>query len=215
VKLAAETKVSRPLSPTRAEARDEPRQMRDLFEPQELEAWTSACRVRTSGSLMARSLERVASAVTAPRGTAMALPPPSCTINVAQLHSGVFKFRHTKEPVPTDGDLLETSAAACAHGDAGWYDLPLNDRLAVIQYIKYELRGPLGSAEALCLVSSRSRRRAAVYRAPPPPSAEIVAHGKEVWQQAKCWECHGQTEGDGEKAAGLKDDFGLPIRPAI
>src|SRR3546814_1503609 len=33
--------------------------------------------------------------------------------------------------------------------------------------------------------------------------------------QAKCWECHGQTgEGDGEKAAGLTDDWGFPIRPA-
>src|SRR3546814_13104214 len=28
---------------------------------------------------------------------------------------------------------------------------------------------------------------------PPEPSEAIVARGKEVWQQAKCWECHGQT----------------------
>jgi cytochrome c oxidase cbb3-type subunit 2 len=43
----------------------------------------------------------------------------------------------------------------------------------------------------------------------------MVARGQEVWQQAKCWECHGQTgKGDGEKAAGLKDDFGFPILPA-
>ena len=42
-----------------------------------------------------------------------------------------------------------------------------------------------------------------------------MAHGKEIWQQAKCWECHGQTgKGDGEKAAGLEDDYGFPIRPA-
>ncbi len=42
-----------------------------------------------------------------------------------------------------------------------------------------------------------------------------MVHGKDVWQQAKCWECHGQTgKGDGEKAPGLKDDFGFPIRPA-
>ena len=50
---------------------------------------------------------------------------------------------------------------------------------------------------------------------PPAPSQDILAHGKDVWQNAKCWECHGQTgKGDGEKAAGLKDDFGFPIRPA-
>ena len=36
-----------------------------------------------------------------------------------------------------------------------------------------------------------------------------------MWQAAKCWECHGQTgKGDGEKAAGLKDDLGFPIPPA-
>src|SRR5260370_826096 len=50
---------------------------------------------------------------------------------------------------------------------------------------------------------------------PPPPSQQIVARGKEVWQNAKCWECHGNTgKGDGEKAPGLKDDFGFPSRPA-
>ena len=50
---------------------------------------------------------------------------------------------------------------------------------------------------------------------PPSPSQDILAHAKDVWQNAKCWECHGQTgKGDGEKAAGLKDDFGFPIRPA-
>ena len=49
----------------------------------------------------------------------------------------------------------------------------------------------------------------------PDPSEEIVVHGKEIWQQAKCWECHGQTgKGDGEKAAGLVDDYGFQIRPA-
>ena len=43
----------------------------------------------------------------------------------------------------------------------------------------------------------------------------MIAHGKEVWVQAKCWECHGETgEGDGEEAAGLKDDAGFPMHPA-
>ena len=55
-----------------------------------------------------------------------------------------------------------------------------------------------------CTSESRRRRR-----------RRSLAHGKDVWQNAKCWECHGQTgKGDGEKAAGLKDDFGFPIRPA-
>ena len=50
---------------------------------------------------------------------------------------------------------------------------------------------------------------------PPPPSRQILDRGKEVWQNAKCWECHGQGgKGDGEKAAELKDDLGFPSVPA-
>ena len=54
--------------------------------------------------------------------------------------AGVFKFRLTKEPLPTDGDLLRTITRG-VRGTAmpPWYELPLTDRLAVIQYIKYEL----------------------------------------------------------------------------
>ena len=54
--------------------------------------------------------------------------------------AAVFKFRLTKEPLPTDGDLLRTITRG-VRGTAmpPWYDLPLTDRLAVIQYIKYEL----------------------------------------------------------------------------
>ena len=52
----------------------------------------------------------------------------------------MFKFRLTKEPLPTDGDLLRTITRG-VRGTAmpAWYELPLTDRLAVIQYIKYEL----------------------------------------------------------------------------
>jgi cytochrome c oxidase cbb3-type subunit 2 len=49
-------------------------------------------------------------------------------------------FRLTKEPLPTDADLLRTITRG-VRGTAmpPWYDLPLADRLAVIHYIKYEL----------------------------------------------------------------------------
>ncbi|TIQ76950.1 MAG: cytochrome c, partial [Mesorhizobium sp.] len=50
---------------------------------------------------------------------------------------------------------------------------------------------------------------------PPIPSQTMLDRGKEVWQVAKCWECHGQGgKGDGEKAAGLKDDLGFAAVPA-
>ena len=50
---------------------------------------------------------------------------------------------------------------------------------------------------------------------PPPPTRALLDRGKEVWRQAKCWECHGDAGvGDGPKAAELKDDLKFPIRPA-
>jgi cytochrome c oxidase cbb3-type subunit I/II len=50
---------------------------------------------------------------------------------------------------------------------------------------------------------------------PPAPSQQLLDRGKEVWEQAKCWECHGKSgKGDGEKAAGLKDDEGFTVVPA-
>ena len=113
--------------------------------------------------------------------------------------------------MPTDGDLLRTITRG-VRGTAmcGWYELPLNDRLAVIQYIKYVL----GEVERIppkkpyAYFTEEPPGPPLYIGQPPAPSPDIVAHGKEVWQNAKCWECHGQTgKGDGEKAAGLKDDF--------
>jgi cytochrome c oxidase cbb3-type subunit I/II len=130
---------------------------------------------------------------------------------------GVFKFRLTQKPVPTDGDLLRTITRG-VRGTAmpAWYELPLTDRLAVIQYIKYELAVDRSDPAKPYAYFAEEPPAAPLYIGPPPtPSPDLIAHGKEVWQTAKCWECHGNLgKGDGEKAAGLKDDFGFPIRPA-
>jgi cytochrome c oxidase cbb3-type subunit 2 len=49
----------------------------------------------------------------------------------------------------------------------------------------------------------------------PRPTAELVARGKELYQKAKCWECHGnEGRGDGPSASTLKDVLELPICPA-
>ena len=129
---------------------------------------------------------------------------------------GVFKFRSTKEPLPTDGDLLRTITRG-VRGTAmpAWYELPLTDRLAVIQYIKYELAVDRSDPKKPYAYFVEEPPGPPLYIGKPPaPSAALVAHGKEVWQQAKCWECHGNGgKGDGDKAAGLKDDLGFPIRP--
>jgi len=97
-----------------------------------------------------------------------------------------------------------------------WHMLPEKDRLAVIQYIKYELSVDRSDPANPYAYFVEEPPQAPIFIGQPPePSEEIVDRGEEVWQQAKCWECHGQTgEGDGEKADDLKDDWGFPIRPA-
>jgi cytochrome c oxidase cbb3-type subunit I/II len=132
--------------------------------------------------------------------------------------TGVFKFRLTTTgTLPSDRDLLRTITRG-VRGTAmpAWYELPLEDRLAVIQYIKYELAADRSDpAKPYFYFVEEPPSAPMEIAAPPKPSAELNARGKEIWLQAKCWECHGKTgKGDGEKAAGLKDDWSFPIRPA-
>jgi cytochrome c oxidase cbb3-type subunit 2 len=96
-----------------------------------------------------------------------------------------------------------------------WYDLPLNDRLAVIQYIKYVLAVDRSTGDKPVEFFADSPGEPLYIPPPPAPSGAMIAHGKDIWVQAKCWECHGESgKGDGQKAAGLTDDPGFPIRPA-
>jgi cytochrome c oxidase cbb3-type subunit 2 len=130
---------------------------------------------------------------------------------------GEFKFRLTKEPLPTDEDLLRTITRG-VRGTAmpPWYDLPLADRLAVIQYIKYELAVDRSDpAHPVAWFVEEPPGPPMIIPPAPAPSRDFVARGKEIWEKASCWECHGHGGmGNGEKAAGLHDDFGFPIRPA-
>lgn len=130
----------------------------------------------------------------------------------------VFKFRLTPSgSLPDDGDLLRTITRG-VRGTAmpSWHEMPLKDQLAVVQYIKYELAADRSDPKKPYLYFVEEPPKAPIYiGAPPKPSAELLVQGKNVWQGAKCWECHGQTgRGDGEKAAGLKDDLGFPTPPA-
>jgi cytochrome c oxidase cbb3-type subunit 2 len=130
---------------------------------------------------------------------------------------GVFKFKHVDGPLPTDADLLRTISRG-VRGTAmpAWFELPLEDRLAVIQYVKYELavdRSDPGNPWYYFVEEGPGA--ALEIGEPPEPSADLVARGGEIWRAAKCWECHGETgAGDGEKAAGLRDATGFYIVPA-
>ncbi|MDA9983429.1 ethylbenzene dehydrogenase-related protein, partial [Gammaproteobacteria bacterium] len=47
----------------------------------------------------------------------------------------------------------------------------------------------------------------------PAFNDDSVARGKEIFNKAKCWECHGKLgRGDGQEAFDRTDDWGFPIR---
>jgi cytochrome c oxidase cbb3-type subunit I/II len=192
---------------------------RDLFEPQQLEVMDAT--MPRSSEWIAHGKEVYERRCLGCHGVTGDGNGPAATFMFNQrprsFAAAVFKFRLTKEPLPTDGDLLRTITRG-VRGTAmpAWYDLPLNDRLAVIQYIKYELAVDRSDPAKPYAFFVEEPPGAPLYIAKPPEaSQQILDRGKEVWQIAKCWECHGKTgKGDGEKAAGLKDDLGFGIVPA-
>ena len=118
----------------------------------------------------------------------------------------VFKFRSTPSgSLPTDGDLYRTVTRGVRWtAMPPWHELPEKDRLAVIAYIKtFSPRWTEEKSEPAIVISD-----------PPPPSRELVARGKDLYAQAKCWECHGESgKGNGPSADQLEDDLGFKIRP--
>jgi cytochrome c oxidase cbb3-type subunit 2 len=192
---------------------------RDLFEPQQIEV--TEVTMPRSGEWIAHGKEVYQRRCLGCHGKSGDGNGPAATFMTKQrprdFTAAVFKFRLTKEPIPTDGDLLRTISRG-VRGTAmpAWYDLPLNDRLAVIQYIKYELAVDRADPSKPYRFFVEEPPSAPLYIGKPPaPSQTLLDRGKQVWETAKCWECHGKTgKGDGEKAPGLKDDLGFPIMPA-
>ena len=192
---------------------------RDLFEPQSLEVMDVT--LPRSDEWIAHGKEVYERRCLGCHGANGDGNGPAATFLYNQrprnFNNAVFKFRLTKESVPTDGDLLRTISRG-VRGTAmpPWYDLPLNDRLAVIQYIKYVLAVDRSDPSKPYAFFTEEPPGAPLYIGKPPaPSQQLLDRGKEVWEQAKCWECHGKTgKGDGEKAAGLKDDEEFTVVPA-
>jgi len=192
---------------------------RDLFEPQQIEV--SDLTMPRSSAWIAHGKQVYERRCMGCHGVKGDGNGPAATFMTKQrprdFTAAVFKFRVTKEPLPTDGDLLRTITRG-VRGTAmpAWYNLPLNDRLAVIQYIKYELAVDRSDPSKPYAYFVEEPPGPPLYIGKPPaPSQQMLDRGKQVWETAKCWECHGKTgKGDGEKAAGLKDDLGFGIVPA-
>jgi cytochrome c oxidase cbb3-type subunit 2 len=119
---------------------------------------------------------------------------------------GVFKFRTTPSgSLPTDGDLYRTLTRGVRWtAMPTWHELPGQERLAVITFIK--------------TFSNRWKEEkpepAAVIGDAPRATPALIARGRDLYQKAKCFQCHGESgKGDGESAAELMDDLKFPIRP--
>lgn len=121
--------------------------------------------------------------------------------------TGVFKFHSTpgQNSLPTDADLFAT----ISHGLWGtamppWYALSVQDRLAVIQYLK--------------TFSDRWEQDGVDEPVQVPPEPAItrtsLGDGAKLFQ-THCVVCHGKHgEGDGPLAGKINDSWGYPIRPA-
>ena len=121
--------------------------------------------------------------------------------------AGVFKFRTTPTgSVPLDSDLYRTITVGI-RGTAmpPWFNLPEQDRWDVIHFIKTFSPDFKQFPPEPPITIPRT----------PKPTPELIAHGKTVFDEMKCWECHGREgRGDGPKSDTLKDDFGNRIPPA-
>jgi cytochrome c oxidase cbb3-type subunit 2 len=154
-----------------------------------------------------------------PKGNGNGLASTFFEVRPRNFTYGLFKFRVTPTgSLPTDGDLMRTLTRG-VRGTAmpSFHDrLSFRERLAVIQYVKSELAVDRQDPDwPYAYFAEEQPGEGFSLWLSPVPSSDVVAAGAAVWEQAKCWECHGREgRGDGEKAAGLEDDFGYPIRPA-
>ncbi|MFQ5624664.1 MAG: ethylbenzene dehydrogenase-related protein, partial [Paracoccaceae bacterium] len=129
---------------------------------------------------------------------------------------GTFKFRTTQSgELPTNEDLFRTisrglpgTAMQAFDNDVIKNGLSEQERWAVISYVKTFAQefddpdlDPVATGKVIALPAN-----------PAPYNAETIARGKEVFERAKCWSCHGKLgRGDGNKEF-REDDWGFPIR---
>jgi len=120
--------------------------------------------------------------------------------------SGIYKFRSTTSgELPMDEDLYRTVTRGIPGFMPGFIGMPPADRWKVLYYIK-SLSEDFNGAEPPEVL--------AVVGSAIPSTAISINKGYKVYQEYKCWECHGGAGlGNGKKAPDLKDDWGYPLPP--
>ena len=119
---------------------------------------------------------------------------------------GTYKFRSTPTgSLPADEDIYTTiSRGIRGTGMLPWNRLTKDERWAVTYYLKtFSERFEEEDTDSAIVLPEINIT-----------GPEMISRGRALYEQAKCWECHGrQGDGDGPKAAELKDDWGNMIRP--
>ncbi len=120
---------------------------------------------------------------------------------------GMFKLRSTSSgDPPLDSDLIETikkgiPGTSMPRWEDTLSDEEIKDVIAYIKTFAPAIFDPSYTPEVIEVDES------------PAITAELIAQGKEVYDSAECWKCHGlQGKADGEDANALEDDWGYPIR---
>jgi cytochrome c oxidase cbb3-type subunit 2 len=119
---------------------------------------------------------------------------------------GVYKFRSTASGTPpTDEDIFHTITQGLAGSNMpDWQHLSEEARWQLVHYLK----------SLSPLFDEIQPEPVPVADDPGPKHADLVK-GAELYQQLGCAACHGpQGRANGPSAAGLVDDWGMPIRPA-
>ena len=132
---------------------------------------------------------------------------PFLTSHPRNFTKGIFRFKTTPGGAPpTDPDLFRTvSLGLHATAMPPWrYLLTDEDRWAVLQYVK----------TLTAFKDHQPGQPVDIGQAPADITAERIARGKQLYDDAGCATCHGaEGYGDGQSADTLKDSFGNPIRP--
>ncbi len=119
---------------------------------------------------------------------------------------GSFKCRCTESgALPTDEDLYRVVTRGMSGTAMQPHEKTLTEpeRRAVVQYIKTMTPRFASEPTPQCIRLGN----------PLPATEQSISEGKEIYRLLSCWKCHGKTgRGDGPAAAGLKDDWGNPIR---
>ena len=120
---------------------------------------------------------------------------------------GIYKFRTTLSGfVPTDEDLFRTIRHGLP-GTAmpGWPLFTDDEIKALIRYIK--VFAPDEFEEA-----AEDKPQVIQVGTPPESSQKLIQRGELLFQEAKCFECHG-IKGRGNEIKLLKDDWGFRVFP--